>query len=841
LVMAEPRRVFLSHTSELRQFPAGRSFVAAAEAAVNRAGDAVTDMAYFAARDDKPADYCQARVRGCGVYVGLIGLRYGSPVRDRAEVSYTELELEAATAAGLMRLVFLLDEDAVLPIPAAQLQDDDPDRRARQHAFRNRLRDAGLMTAKVATPDQLEVVLLQALQESRSDQAETDPTGGAAGLPAPPDLVGRGDEVTVLAGAWLASPPQPVAVLGAPGIGKSAVCLAALHDYQVRERFGDRRWFVRCDGATSTEALLSGLSADLGVTVEGAPGRLLSRITDVLAAGPGVVVLDNFETPWTADPLAVEELLRVLGAVPGVGLAVSARGTARPAGLRWRDFAMLSPLPLADARRLFLAVAGPEFAADPLLDELLAGLDGVPLAVQLLGYAAQGQPLAEVAARWQTERTGMLQRMGGSSRELSVAVSVETSVQSPLMTAPALQLLALLGVLPDGIDREDLEVLLPSGALAAAFALRQLGLAYDEGTRLRMLAPIRDHAAAVHPPGLAELDQAIGHYTWLAGAAGIEVGDRQGAQAAARLQAETGNITAMLERAAAEPRTQELADALWGLTEYWKFTGLTQPALAHLMQEAISTHGTALQQAQTLFALGDMAWHRSDLDAARAQYERALQLYRQAGDVQGEANCIHGLGVIARDRSDLDEAQAQYEQALQLYRRAGGVKGEADCIRRLGDVALDRSDLDEAQAQYEQALPLYRQTGEILGEADCIRRLGDVALHRSDLDEAQAQYEQALPLFRQAGDVRGEANCIDGLGTVALDRSDLDEAQAQYEQALPLYQAISEPYSIGWTLVSLARLASADSERIRHWQAARQAWACIGREDLIKSIEAEFE
>jgi hypothetical protein len=597
-------------------------------------------------------------------------------------VSYTELEFDTATEAGLPRLVFLLDEDAAVPIPPGRLLDRDPGLQARQRVFRGRVLESGVMAGTFSSPEQLELLVWQALSQTRPPVTPPLPGRGAAGLPAWPDVVGRDGEVASVVAGWLGTPPEPVAVLGAPGIGKNTICLAALHDDRVAQRFGDRRWFIRCDGARSAETLLSGLAAELGMTGGGPPGSVMDQVYAVLGAGLAVVVLDNFETPWTADPLPVEELLRAIAGIPQVGVTITARGTGRPAGLRWRDFAMVSPLALADARRLFLAVAGIGLAGDPRLDELLAGLDAVPLAVELMAYAAQGQPdLAEVAQRWQAERTAMLARMGGARRELSVAVSVEASVTAPPMTGPGRQLLSLLGVLPDGMAREDLAELLPGSGLAAAAVLRQLGLAFSEGGRLRTLAPVREHIAGAHRPGRVDLDRAVAHYAQLAATTGDQVGRSAGTEAVARLQAETGNIAAMLGQAAAQERTGELADAMRGMAGYWRFTGFTQPALVRLAEQAIAAHGTVIQQANTWKALGDL----------------------------------------------------------------------------------------------------------------------------------------------QAG------------------RSDHDGARARYEQALPLYQAITEPFSVGWALVRLARLDPAGSERLDRWEAAVQAWTSVGREDLIEAIRAEFE
>lgn len=171
-------RVFLSHTSELRQYPEpGQSYVDLVERAVSAAGHAIVDMADFAAEDSRPARVCVEQVNRSDVYLGIYGLRYGSPVRDQPELSYTELEFVAASELGMPRLVFLLDRGSrELALPPEALVDLQYGQR--QDAFLQRVSDCGVTVQRFRNPDHLAALVERSLRKLEERLGEGNLSGG---------------------------------------------------------------------------------------------------------------------------------------------------------------------------------------------------------------------------------------------------------------------------------------------------------------------------------------------------------------------------------------------------------------------------------------------------------------------------------------------------------------------------------------------------------------------------------------------------------------------------------------------------------------------------------------
>lgn len=70
----------------------------------------VKGMEYFGSSPKKPLEVCLETVRTCKVFVGIIGMRYGS-IEEETKKSFTQLEYEEAIKNKIPILIYIIDEN----------------------------------------------------------------------------------------------------------------------------------------------------------------------------------------------------------------------------------------------------------------------------------------------------------------------------------------------------------------------------------------------------------------------------------------------------------------------------------------------------------------------------------------------------------------------------------------------------------------------------------------------------------------------------------------------------------------------------------------------------------
>jgi hypothetical protein len=461
-----------------------------------------------------------------------------------------------------------------------------------------------------------------------------------APLPPKPRVVGRATLIRHVAVHVLTASPAPVPVLGPPGMGKTNLALAVAYEPDVAAKFGQRRLMVRCDAAYGRSALVAALAEvlllPLGIQQPEA------AVMYALDHGPTLLVLDNFETPWEAEPVAVEEWLGLLSQIPGLCMLVTVRGAQRPMQAHWHETVEPRRLDVGASVQLFNALSGRDFSSDPHLHQLLEAVDHVPLAITLLAPLAEGEPnLAAIWARWQRERTRLLQRAGGQDKLTNLELSYELSWHGPRMTEPARQLLQRLAQLPAGARHQDLQHLLPRDVEASASRLRQVGLAYDEADRLRLLTPLREAILQRHPLDPDAARTMSGRWLRRTIQQAQIVGGKGGALALDQLAPEVANVEAMGLLCRDLVILGQLANPWAG---FQQASGRGSMVLVdHVIALADKQQNLKLSAIANL-TKGNVARVRSQYEAAGQCCERALTLYKQTGDLQGQANCIRGQG-----------------------------------------------------------------------------------------------------------------------------------------------------------------------------------------------------
>jgi DNA-binding SARP family transcriptional activator/Tfp pilus assembly protein PilF len=663
------------------------------------------------------------------------------------------------------------------------------------------------------------------------------PPAAAAQVPAqlPRDVggfTGRVEELTHL-DRMLSAAAEPVDAVemlvlsGTAGVGKTALAVHWAH--RVRDRFPDGQLYVNLRGfdpgglvMTAEEAARGFLEA-LGVPPERIPVSLDAQAAlyrSRLAGRRMLVLLDNARDADQVRPLLPGE--------PGCLVVVTSRNHL--AGLVAVDGAQplsLDLLSREEARQLLARRLGAaRVAKEPdAVQEIISRCARLPLALAIVAARAATHPHFSLTllAKELFDESGRLDALDAEDSITDVRAVFSWSYRA--LSLAAARLFRQLGLHP-GPDisasaAASLAGLPPRGTrpvlaeltgahllvehvparynfhdLLRTYAAEQARGTDDNGERQAATHRVLDHYLHTAHAGAILLDPhrvplALGPPC--AGVVPEAPGDIQ--HALTWFSTEHPVLLAAIEHAAAAGLDTHTWQLAWTLVDYL-------PRRGH-WHDQITVHTAAVAAARRLADLPVEAQAHNNLalahswlgrlDRAQAENQRALDLYREAGDRAGEANSHLYAAVVWTRQGHQTEALAHSQQALDLYRAVGHRVGQADALNNVGWFYAMLGDHNQALAYCEEALALHQELGNLGGAGTTLDSLGQIHQFLGHYAEAVDCLQQSLDLVRGLGDRPCEANTLGRLGDCHQAAGNPAAARAAWQAAIDIRVDLDHP------------------------------------------------
>ncbi|MDX6452596.1 MAG: hypothetical protein QOH16_2645 [Gaiellaceae bacterium] len=554
-------------------------------------------------------------------------------------------------------------------------------------------------------------------------------------LPSPSTpLLGRHLEVVAVDALLGRDDVRLVTLTGPGGTGKTRLALAAAAELA---RLPAQEVVFVDLAATHDAALLpSELARRLGV---GESERSVEdEVVDNVRPRRLLLVLDNLEQLLPE----VTYLSRLLAEAPGLRILATSRAPLRLGGEH--EYPVPS-LQLLDAVELFVARAqavDPSFDAGDGIDEICARLDGLPLAIELAAAQTRVMSVEQIVQRL----GGALDLLTGGARDLperqqTLRATLDWSYE---LTGPAERvLLGRLAVFAGSFDRPAAEAV--GGDLPAVATLVEQSLVRRlESGRFALLETIREYALDHLDPSESEAArraQAL-HFMGLAERVGLEepellVDDLENLRAGLDWSVDRGEIEIEVRLAVA-------------LRQFWVIRGGLNEARRRF-EGAIARSAAAdpALHARALVTGAIFPYRQGAFDEARAQWERALAIFRSLDDTPEVGRCLAELGSVCIATDELDRAIGLYEEAAEIFRASGQDSRLAMCLANLGAIASMRGDLQGSAVYTEQGIALQRARVDRDGLGISLHNLARTKLKLGQADEARQLFAESVSIAEE--------------------------------------------------------------------------------------------
>ncbi|MDO9073859.1 MAG: hypothetical protein Q7U73_11380 [Rubrivivax sp.] len=605
-----------------------------------------------------------------------------------------------------------------------------------------------------------------------------------------------------------------VTLLGMGGLGKTRLSLQVATE--MLGHFPDGVWFVDLAPIRDAALVVSEVAQVLGVREE--PGRSPTQtVCTHLRMLRVLLVIDNCEQVLRA---CAELASAVLKSAPNVRLVASSREALRVTG---EQAYPILPLPVPakgdsvaklgamTAVRLFVERAQqhkPAFEFNereaPAVAELVARLEGIPLALELAAARVRQLSVADINLRL-NDRYKLLTGGGRILQQRQQTLRALVDWSYDILNEHEQLLLQRLSVFRGGFALDAAEHVCSADPIDSLDALDLLGSLVEKSLvmldeqgaepRYRMLETIIDYAREKLEQAGNTGETAARHCEHFFALAKRTNKGLQGPEQALwvrRMETELDNTRAALALALAGGADAfiavKIAVAMQG---FWTLRGYLSEGRAAVSAALAlpDVQASPMAQAHALYVGAALAASQSDYAEAERMLETCLVLRRQLGNTADIAATLSTLALARFGRGDTHGALAGEQEALPLFRDAGHRVGEAVALLHLGQFFSRLDDEAAARSHLQAGLGLARQIKHQEVEAECELVLGQLAFRKAQPEVAARHFVRSLAVCKASGDSHGEASVRWWQGKLALEVGDLAEAREALSAALEAFVA----------------------------------------------------
>ena len=650
---------------------------------------------------------------------------------------------------------------------------------------------------------------------------------GESPPPPPRACFGRNELVEKVVG--LAEHLEPIALIGAGGIGKTSIALNVLHNDRIKERFGDNRRFIRCDRfPVSLPHLLNSLSKVVGAGIENPED--LTSLQPFLSSRKMILFLDNAESildPQGTDAREIYTVVQELSRFSNICLGITSRISTVPPHFKRPAIPTLSTKSACD---IFYSIYD-NGGQSEVISDLVRQLDFHALSITLLATTASHNlwDYNRLAKEWDVQRAQVLR----TDYNESLATTIELSLASPTfrnLGPHARDLLGVVAFFPQGIDENNLDWLFPTipdrKTIFDKFCV--LSLTSRSDTFITMLAPIRDHLRP-RDPKLSPLLCATKDHYFRRLSVKVDPQD-PGFEEGRWVASEDVNIEFLLDVfVSIDTNSDVVWDACAGFMRHLYWHKRRYTVLGSKVEGLPDDHPS---KPTCLIDLSRLSQSVGNYAEQKRLLSHALMLLRERKDDFQVAHTSFLL-YCANWRLGLhDEGIQQMKEALAIYQQLGNTIGQVHCWNEFARWLNSERRLGDAEEAGLKAIRLLPNEGQEFLFCQSRQVLGQIYHSKREREKAIHHFEEAL-LIASAFEWHSELLAIHySLAMLFRDEDRFDDAHNHIDRA--------KSYAIGNTRY-LARLMDMNA-RIWHQQrrledAASEAQGALEIFEELEAIE----